>query len=94
MRYTLIICTFFAFHFSSSAQGLWKKVERFDHADRKEALITYLPKAYSSFELNYKSIQSELAQLPAERSGNGPVIELICLFQTEQPNLLLLFLHL
>jgi hypothetical protein len=52
MRYTLIICTFFAFHFSSSAQGLWKKVERFDHADRKEALITYLPKAYSSFELN------------------------------------------
>ena len=53
MRYTLIICSFFAFHFSTQAQGLWKKVERFDQAARKEAVITYLPKAYSSFELSF-----------------------------------------
>ncbi len=71
MRYTLIICSFFAFHFSTQAQGLWKKVERFDQAARKEAVITYLPKAYSSFELNFKSIQSELSTTPAERSGIG-----------------------
>ncbi|HRG64372.1 MAG TPA: hypothetical protein PLV12_01140, partial [Saprospiraceae bacterium] len=71
MRYTLIICSFFAFHFSTQAQGLWKKVERFDQAARKEAVITYLPKAYSSFELNFKSIQSELSTVPAERNGIG-----------------------
>lgn len=48
-----------------------EKVERFDQADRKEAAITYLPKAYSSFELNFKSIQTELATAPVERSGIG-----------------------
>lgn len=71
MRYTLIICTFFTFHFSTQAQGIWKKVERFDQADRKEAMITYLPKAYSSFELDYPAIKTALTATPSERSGQA-----------------------